>query len=505
MKKISMFLVLSMLLSMLTSCSDDADDGTENTNTTNGDTTPETEAAVEVDPYEEAWNALPDTSYDGRTFTVLTRDDLAGTGDSGVFEIISSEDSLGEATNAAIYDRNLRVEERYDVTIKAEAPGNWDAVTNSLQQSVAAKDRSYDLAAPVEFKTYAVVAAGLVGNWKDIPVINLEAEWWNARTNTQSTINGKLYTACSDLAVSAVLNCYCFFFNADLAATYNIKAQDLQQAVFDGKWTFDYFRTLISDIWEDSNGDGEKDENDIFGFAIAPGNSSDGWLTAFNQPLCNISESGELEVTMFNDKTVAALEKVLALHDETVGTYRAPDWDTALTDDMFKTNHVLFIPSWFEIARDKLSDMESTYGILPYPKWDEAQAEYQEHLRDDTTFFAFPIDTAVEDYEFLGTIMEALNIESGRTVRPAFYDSALKGRYSMDTNTAKIVDIIMDGAVFDFSFQYGNDYLLIPYMFRACVMNKSPNIMSDYAAQKSMIEAGISTVMEFYADKTEAE
>lgn len=504
MKKISVLLVFSMLLSMLASCSNKADDSTENNNNANGNISSETEEQVEVNPYEEAWNALPDMDYSGRSFTVLTREDPSGTGDVALFEIITDpDDNLGEATSAAIYNRNLRVEERYGIKIKAEAPGNWDAVTDSLRQSVAAQDHSYDLAAPVEFKTYAVVAAGLVGNWKDIPIINLEADWWNARTNSQSTINGKLYTACSDLAVSAVLNCYCFFFNADLATTYNIKAQDLQQTVFDGKWTIDYFQTLISDIWEDSNGNGEKDENDIFGFAIAPGNTSDGWLTAFDQPLCSISSAGQLEVTMFNDKTVSALEKVLALHDETVGSYRAPDWDTALTDDMFKTNHVLFIPSWFEIARDKLSDMESTYGILPYPKWDEAQDDYLCHLRDDTTFFAFPIDTAVEDYEFLGTIMEALNIESSRIVRPAFYDSALKGRYSMDINTAKIVDIIMDGAVFDFSFQYGNDYLFIPYMFRSCVMNKSFNIMSDYASQQKKINAGIKKVMGFYADKDE--
>ena len=49
----------------------------------------------------------------------------------------------------------------------------------------------------------------------------------------------------------------------------------------------------------------------------------------------------------------------------------------------------------------------------------------------------------------------------------------------MDANTAQIIDIIMDGRRFDFSFQYGND-ILVPYMFRNQIIAQSNDVVSTY-------------------------
>ena len=151
----------------------------------------------------------------------------------------------------------------------------------------------------------------------------------------------------------------------------------------------------------------------------------------------------------------------------------------------------------FNDARTKLAAMEDDFGVLPYPMWDEAQGAYYTGANDQFTVLVFPIDTPETDYEYLGTILEALAIESARTVRPAFYNSALKNRYSMDANTAQIIDIIMDGRRFDFSFQYGND-ILVPYMFRNQIIAKSNDIVSTYEKSQKTIETKLAAIAGYY-------
>ena len=67
----------------------------------------------------------------------------------------------------------------------------------------------------------------------------------------------------------------------------------------------------------------------------------------------------------------------------------------------------------------------------------------------------------------------------------------------MDANTAQIIDIIMDGRRFDFSFQYGND-ILVPYMFRNQIIAQSNDIVSTYEKSQKAIETKLSAIAGYY-------
>ncbi len=69
-----------------------------------------------------------------------------------------------------------------------------------------------------------------------------------------------------------------------------------------------------------------------------------------------------------------------------------------------------------------------------------------------------------------------------------YYDVALKGKYSTDAETADMVELIMAGRLFDFSFQFGESvFQRICYMFRDGINDNNPNIASKYkAVQKAM-------------------
>ena len=315
-------------------------------------------------------------------------------------------------------------------------------------------------------------------------------------TNDAATINGKLYTAAGDIAVTSILYSDCMFFNAALAEENGMSAEALQDTVFNKGWTIDYFNALVADLYTDVNGDGVKDESDFYGFATSPGNPSNGWLTAFDQAIVDVGKDGKITINLLSDKTISALEKMNRIHWEEQGVYNPGAWDLEIAR-MLVNRNAIFTLGIFNDARTKLAAMEDDFGILPYPMWDEAQGTYYTGANDQFTVMVFPIDTQEADYEYLGTILEALAIESARTVRPAFYNSALKNRYSMDANTAKIIDLIMEGRRFDFSFQYGND-ILVPYMFRNQIIAKSNDLVSVYEKSQKTIETKLAVIAGYY-------
>ena len=139
--------------------------------------------------------------------------------------------------------------------------------------------------------------------------------------------------------------------------------------------------------------------------------------------------------------------------------------------------------------------MEDNYSILPYPKWDTAQEIY--FTNADDKFQVFSIPTTAPDPEYIGTIFEAMSAESYRSVYPTYYDVALKGKYSSDPTTAEMIDLIMSGRKFEFSFQFGKDHFLrMPYLFRDLLLTPSLKIASKWATVEKHVNK---TRDKFYA------
>ena len=498
-KLLSLICVLAILLPQFVSCSESAQNtesdtpGVTDTPVQAGaDAETPTPEEPETTIYEAALAALPADRYDDRAFTILTRG-------NELFEM-DVEDITGEMTNDAVYNRNRMAEENLGIRISAEDAGNWDAVTDKMRASVHAGDFLYNLIGQVDFKTYAVVGAKLCGNWLDVPNIDFDAPWWTKAANDEATINGRLYTFTGDFCVTNILYGNVLFYNAPLCERYGYSASSLQETVFEKKWTFDAFNTLTSGVYEDTNGSTSRDAEDVYGVVLSADAHCDEWLTAFDQPLTKVSEDGVIEVVMFTDKTITALEKVLGLYYRNDGSYCTGTWQEAAADAMFVSDHALFTPGILNDARTSFAGMDSDFGVMPFPMWDEAQDTYYTVASDQFTVLAFPVNTPEEDYPFLGTVTEEMGILSKRDVVPAFYDSALKNRYSMDANTAKIIDLIMDGRLFEFSFQYGND-IEVPYIFRNQIINNSTDIMSAWRGKEKLVTKKLAKIAEYYGLK----
>lgn len=115
----------------LTACGNTTDTETENT-TAGNDATPDTTTA-EVRP------DLPERDFGGYKFNFLNGNVVSWFTISSV----TAEEENGDTMNDAIYKRNLKVEERYNISI-TETPSN--AAQSDYLKSIQAGDNSFDVA-----------------------------------------------------------------------------------------------------------------------------------------------------------------------------------------------------------------------------------------------------------------------------------------------------------------------------------------------------------------------
>ena len=128
-------------------------------------------------------------------------------------------------------------------------------------------------------------------------------------------------------------------------------------------------------------------------------------------------------------------------------------------DKIFGENRCLFALydlSFLELLRDT----DVSYGIVPYPKFDEQQKEYRS--QDWGPVWAIP--KAIKNPELVGSVVELYSYFSTDTIVPAYYDKVLEGKLSQDMESRKMLEIIFDSVEFEpinnyFGFRNGTGHL----------------------------------------------
>lgn len=129
--------------------------------------------------------------------------------------------------------------------------------------------------------------------------------------------------------------------------------------------------------------------------------------------------------------------------------------------------------------------MEAEYGVLPYPKYEEDQAEYRTLARTTHNSFMMPI--TCKDPAMAGAVLEALGSSNYRTVIPTYFDVAMKVKYSHNTTASKIFDLIHDSMALEFGNVYNRSLSSAPINTFTGVFDNINTFASGIKAQSSMI------------------
>ena len=477
--------LLLLLQPVLFACSEAADTAVESTDAAAA-TTP-----VETDRSEISDN-LPDVDYEGAEFNILCRTEWA-------YEF-SVEEQTGDLVSDAIYERNSKVEDRFNVDlVYSEVDGSWGAQNtflNTLNNSILAGDGAYDLVAGYQAYMITPAMEGYFLNILDLDYIDASAPWWSKQCNDSITVNGKLYLTTGDIAISLWENIYVMFFNKQLAEEYNFP--DLYELVESGEWTYDKLNEISSMVGRDLDGNGVYNDSDLYGFATASNNHARLWQVAFELPITTLNDDGFMEMSLNCERTQEALIKLVDLYKQstTYKSFEALDEPGQFSEPtMFIENRALIVTAFLGAA-EMLRDMDTDFGIIPYPKYDENQTEYRTTAHNSTSMICFP--KTVVDVDMSAIIAEAMCAESYRSVIPKYYEVSLKTKISRDEQSERMIDLIRDSLIFDFGWVHSVPMDSVGTLLAGLITSGSTDFASKYATKEPKVLEGLAKINEAY-------
>ncbi|MBQ2546918.1 MAG: hypothetical protein II557_11570, partial [Clostridia bacterium] len=203
--------------------------------------------------------------------------------------------------------------------------------------------------------------------------------------------------------------------------------------VREGKWTFDKEMELASAVYVDNNGNGKRDAADSYGMTMGGLIGLDVYWSAFDLTICSKDENDIPSIALDEEKMQAVLDKLVSYYVdcEYVWCPPAPGGDPEQDDiaQMLSEDRILFSPLRI-MHTDQIRDMESPYGLIPLPKWNEEQEHYYTFEHDQYSIGGIPV--SVQDPAMVSAVVEAMAAESYRYVTPAYYDVVLNGKYLRD-------------------------------------------------------------------------
>ena len=493
MKRITILLLAAILL--LTSCQgkpSDQETTTEVSDNVGDSQNTNQETPEEVQEVEDGYLAhLSKEDLGGQSFNIFC---WANT-------LAISEEMNGEIVNDAVYERNLSLEELYNVDLifdarpQAEADyPDWLAI---LTDSVQSGDDAFQLVCGYSYRLGAdTILKGFAQNLGDISSLDFSNTWWDSDPVVKyGMINNKLFLCIGNVDPQFYGCSYVMYFNKRIGESSQITPSEMYNTVKEGKWTLDTMMKYASITSIDKNGDGTMTEGD----------DQFGYLTGWNMDVDSYLMSCDVTITQYDDKGLPYIpgisEKYFALQEKLQNFYKISN--TALYSKGAKTNQFIegqgFMLADMLKSTNTMRDMEDDFGILPYPKWDEAQSSYGTYSSSgNASAFVIPITT---DGELSGKILNALSCIGYYNVRPQYIENAIKRRNSRDEDSIEMIDIVLKTAKEDFSVIYGSVFdlngCLSPWNFlRSTYKADDFQLASKWAEYQGIIESTIAQVIE---------
>jgi len=455
--------MLLAFLMILTAIGCGKADNAQDTSANDTAQTTTTVAAGETTATTEATTLYPDDlpedlSYNGQTVTFLYREEIAGE--------FTAEVMTGDIVNDAIYESMLSVEERFgiDIQVMTRKGHTTDVRTEYLDHvdnQILAGDDTYDWVDMMMALAVMRIQSGNYHNLLNLKNLHLDQPWYIPNMEETASVADRLFFIVGDSSLGYLKTAFCFYVNHDVAKSYGI--EDLNTLVKDGKWTMEKAMQFATVAAQDLNSDGKYDLEDRLGLVIHDANHRLGFMCSTGIQTFTKNADGSHSFTFGTDKDHAICTSIYQLKNETQGSYYYAGTN-AVPSQIANYNKIssMFIGDQIMMLTAEMDDviacgyhtMESDYGVLPYPKYDEAQEQYYTASRTTHNAFLMPINCP--DPEMSAAVMEALSASNYQKVLPKYFELALKTKYAADAESAVIFDIIHDSMILDFGYIYTN-------------------------------------------------
>ena len=482
MKKTFTLILAALLAAQFVSCGSEPVNGGE---TTEGGNTQTDSGAVTT-----ALKApdLPKVDMGGKEFNFL----MQGWWNNAPLDItdVCVTEQNGEILNDTAFRRKSAVEEKYDCVISEvyDSVGQEDAL-NRINLSVMSGENLYDIAIVRSMHFNSLISSGNLTDLSSIPYLDLESPYYVRQSYDSLSIDGTHYGIVSNVSMNPYLLIFCSYFNKVVFDQY--KFDDMYELVRKGEWTIDKLYDMSKLVADDVNNDGKYDAEDRFGTTYIV-DTPEGLINASGVMLAK-TQNGKVEKSYKSQTAVDTMQHIFDILSDQSVSYnchqRAGSAAEAIKQEtgLFIERHTLFSLAGIYYA-PQFRDMKDDFGIIPMPKYDDAQEEYVSPVYANL----FPITViprSNDNLDWTGIILEEMSYRGYTELLPALYDTVLSGKCARDDDSVEMLDIIFSNTSYDIGmiFDFGGVRTEIRNIFQTL----NGNLSSTFASIDSKVDANI--------------
>lgn len=481
-------LMLAGTLTQVVSCGSGDNAGTTQTNSVNDNNAATTEAVTEDAGYKA--NLPADLNYNGEAFNIVTYDDSNATWYDVDF---AATEETGDTLNDAAFRRMISVEQLLNIDIVANPSTGYG--NDLIKKSVMAGDGAYDCGFVNTRAATTLAESGMLIDLKTMETLEITAPWWDQNAVHDLTIGDRLFMVTGDISIMYKKSIGVLLFNKQM-----LNDQDLEnpyELVKDMKWTIDKFNEMASTVSQDVNGDGQYGLEDKYGLLYYCDMIALGMIGG-GSPFTTKNADDYPELTFYNDRTVDIFNKYTELM---YNPQLSISWSKLgkANDDiiaMFQDNRGLFNFNEFH-AIENMRKMDTAFGILPMPLYDESQERYY-HIINPHVAAMLLVPKDCRDTTRAGYVLDALGAESKNILTPAYYDQYLKSKGTRDNDSEEMLDIIFDSMTYDIGYLY--NFGDLGGMLLTMVNGYSTDLASRYQKYESKAVKAIDKMVEAFQE-----
>ena len=470
---VSLLVLVCILLGCVSGCGGNGDNG-DATGDNAGNNSTETNEYGE----ETFTSVVPVDTLDfkGETIKIVHRDALNVQREWYKDTASDELDEVIAVRNEAVAEK-LNLEIAYQPLASSDYEECLDLFTSAIKEDVDTGAHNYDVMANYAYAGANVAVRDYIAdlNDKDIfPYFEFSLPCWNQAIVSTTTVNDHLFYVTGDINLSTFDKSIVVFLNKTM---YNDKKtdddpDDLQDVAIKGYWDYeDLYRW--STVFEDNNGEDGAQHDDFYGISADYGSIPlDAFPYAWDLDYLNTEADGTHSYNIVgNQKIEDAIVKVQNLLNGTIsagvnnadntgscslGGYSEPITHFA-NDKCIFTLHLLYCTEDDNVL---LRSMESEFGLMPIPKYDEEQQNYGTTAHDSYTLMTV-IDHSESSVptkgEEISAYLQYSTEESYTNVRGYYINRIVKPKYfgTDDSNgsvskSIEIFNMIADNVEFTF-------------------------------------------------------
>lgn len=363
-------------------------------------------------------------------------------------ENFAPSEVINDVTEARYFRQKL-VEDKLNTTILTIG-GTPDQIFEDLRAAEKAGTYYADIIAVPMRDLGRFVAAGLLLRVNSLPFLDLGADWFNQECMAQVTAGYRsAYTVVGDANLEPG-KLYSALFNKELAAAAG--EGDLYRLAYSGGWTWE--RMLAAARAAASSADG------TYGVASAadPRTLVSALYAASGEKLFSPGSDGALSAAFGTERAGAVVEKIKEFFAPDVmllgSVEHIPVSDAPIA---FYEGGAAFLVAPLETL-EWFKNMKKNWGVLPLPKFDEAQSRYYSYVDGSALSFSTPAGN--ENIEAAGVFMSAFFAASGDTIADAFYTHLIK-YVIRESDSLNMIDLIRGGASLGFEDAFASGYQIV--------------------------------------------